>query len=114
MHEVSDSPEQIPLAQRRFRLRHLLVPALGTAAIAYFGYHAVHGDHGLLRWQHLQAEAAGLALDVESLVSERRRLEHDVALLRPESLDPDLLDERARAALGYAGPNEITIFRDRR
>ena len=42
----------------------------------------------------------------------RRDLERDVALLRPESLDPDLLDERARAALGFAHPDELTIFVD--
>jgi cell division protein FtsB len=31
-------------------------------------------------------------------------------LLRPERLDRDLLEERARAILGYAHKNEIVLF----
>jgi cell division protein FtsB len=32
-----------------------------------------------------------------------------VGLLRPDHLDPDLLDERARAVLNLAAPDEIVI-----
>jgi cell division protein FtsB len=32
-------------------------------------------------------------------------------LLRPESLDPDMLEERARVLLNLAHPNDIVIMR---
>ena len=41
------------------------------------------------------------------------RLERDVALLRPESLDPDMLDERARASLNLAHPDDLVMLKRR-
>ena len=41
------------------------------------------------------------------------RLERDVALLRPESLDPDMLDERARAILNLAHPDDLIMMKRR-
>ena len=32
-----------------------------------------------------------------------------VALLKSESIDPDTLDERARAVLNYLDPREVTL-----
>ena len=43
----------------------------------------------------------------------RGRLERDVALLRPESLDPDMLDERARAILNLAHPDDLVMMKRR-
>jgi cell division protein FtsB len=43
--------------------------------------------------------------------AERDALDHRVGLLRPEHLDRDMLDERAREMLNLAGPNEIVILR---
>jgi cell division protein FtsB len=33
-----------------------------------------------------------------------------VALLRADRLDPDMLDEQARALLDYVAPNELTFM----
>ncbi len=41
------------------------------------------------------------------------RLERDVALLRPESLDPDMLDERARAILNLAHQDDLIMLKRR-
>jgi cell division protein FtsB len=45
------------------------------------------------------------------LKAERDEKERQVRMLSPDSLDPDLLDERAREALGLARPDEIVIFK---
>ena len=45
---------------------------------------------------------------------ERLALEHRVQLLRPESVDPDLLEEQARARLGLSEPDEVVILKDKR
>ena len=37
-----------------------------------------------------------------------------VALLKSQSLDPDMLDERARALLDYVHPNDLTLIVKRR
>jgi cell division protein FtsB len=43
----------------------------------------------------------------------KRRLERRVALLRPESLDRDMLEERARAVLNLARPEDRVILLNR-
>jgi cell division protein FtsB len=37
-----------------------------------------------------------------------------VRLLRPESVDPDLLEEQARARLGLAQGDEVVILKDKK
>jgi cell division protein FtsB len=32
-----------------------------------------------------------------------------VALIRPESIDPDLLEELARVKLGFVRPNDVVL-----
>jgi cell division protein FtsB len=54
----------------------------------------------------LEGELAGLK-------EVRERLERDVSLLRPESLDPDMLDERARAILNLAHSDDLIMLKRR-
>ena len=46
----------------------------------------------------------------EAMQKDRARLESKVALLRPESIDPDLLDELARGNLELAKPTDVVAF----
>lgn len=99
-------------ASLRARLSRAGLPVALLSLMAYFAYHAVEGEHGLLRLTEKRDARAALERELAQTREIRHALERDVALLRPESLDPDLLDERARAALGLADPDEITIFID--
>ena len=82
--------------------------------VAYFGYFAVYGSHGLVNWVRLQHEIEATQSELDRVRGERAALEHRVRLLRPESVDPDLLEEQARARLGLSGPDEVVILRDKR
>jgi cell division protein FtsB len=42
------------------------------------------------------------------LKAERAHWERRVSLLRADRIDPDMLDERARALVGYADPRDLT------
>jgi len=42
--------------------------------------------------------------------AERAQWERRVALLRPDRIDPDMLDERARALLGYVDARDLTLL----
>ncbi len=92
------------------RLRPALVPAAFVALLAYFAYHALEGANGLWALRDLDAEAARLSREAAVLHAERMRLEARVALLRPDNLDPDLLDEEARRTLGFVRPDEVVIL----
>jgi cell division protein FtsB len=95
------------------RLRHALIPLVCVIVLSYFAYHAVYGRHGFIAWLSLQNTVDTLEQQLAEVQATHRSLDQQVSLLRPESLDPDLLDERARAMLGLASPNDIVIFRDR-
>jgi cell division protein FtsB len=94
----------------RSRARHVVGPVLGICAVAYFAYHAVQGDRGLLAWLNLKQRAEVARVELDEITAQRRILAHRVSLLHPESLDPDLLEERARVMLNYGHPTDIIIL----
>jgi cell division protein FtsB len=98
----------------RRRLRHLVTPVFGALVAGYFAYHAFTGDRSLVNYYRLTHEVEEARGRLAAIRAERERLEHRVSLLRPESLDPDMLDERARWALGYVGNREIMILQSAR
>lgn len=99
------------MVSRPFKLRNLLIPMSCIGVMAYFSYHAVHGQHGLYAFWSIKERTAALEKERDRLVGVRKDLEHKVALMRPESLDPDMLGEQARVRLNMAHPNDITMFR---
>ncbi len=94
----------------RRRAKALVSPVLLLGIAGYFGWSATQGDHGLQAYarQHdqlrlAQAELTHVNADVETW--ERR-----VGGLRNARLDPDTLDERARAMLNLADPADIVVM----
>ncbi|MDZ4693251.1 FtsB family cell division protein [Terricaulis sp.] len=79
------------------------------AAILYLGAHAVTGHQGLLAYMDVQAEERALEANVAALEREEAALEQRAARLRPQSLDLDYLDERARITLAAGDPDEIVF-----
>ncbi len=100
------------LIELRRRSRTLVGPLLGACAVAYFAYHTVQGDRGLLAWFRLRHEIAEAEQTLARLKAQRAAMEHRASLLRPESLDPDLLEERARAMLNMGREDELIILLD--
>ena len=94
----------------RYRAPHMIGPLLGALALVYFGFHAVQGERGLLAWVKYSHQVELAETELAALTERRATLEHRVALLRPDSLDLDLLDERSRAVLNLAHPDEIVLF----
>ncbi len=97
----------------RTRLRAVLTAlclyAVAAAVIGYFGVNAYTGAHGLKAKQDLAQQQADLTRELDRLRAERQRWEHKLSLLRSNNLDPDLLDECARALLGYAEPRDLVF-----
>lgn len=92
------------------RLRQIVLPLLGALVVAYFLYHTVQGERGWLAMLRMQHEVGVAESTLTQLQGEREELEHRTQLLRGESLDPDLLEEKSRELLNYSKPNEIIIL----
>jgi cell division protein FtsB len=100
----------------RKHLRSILT-ALGLYVMAalligYFGVNAFSGNHGLKAKQDIDQQIASLSTELAQLQIERAQWERRIALLRSSGLDPDMLDERARALLDYVHPNDLTLMLD--
>ncbi|NRB10764.1 MAG: septum formation initiator family protein [Rickettsiaceae bacterium] len=74
--------------------------------LLYFLFHSIYGSRGIISYFKLQAELERSHKTLEMLRAERLEIENRTRLLRPNSLDKDLLDEKARNVLGLAKPNE--------
>ena len=81
---------------------------IGVAGlIGYFWVNAYSGNNGLRAKQSLDMQIAQLTVEVNALKAERATWERRVALLKSESLDPDMLDERARFLLDYVDAADV-------
>lgn len=93
--------------------QHLKV-LLGYLAFYGFGiymtYHAFSGERGILALIRLNTENVKLYSELENVKADRIHLEHKVSLMRPDSLDLDLLEEQAKKILGLIGKDEKVIF----
>jgi cell division protein FtsB len=78
--------------------------------IGYFGTNAYTGNHGLRAQQDLDEQLALLTDELGRLKQERADWERTVKLLRSNSIDPDMLDERVRALLNYLDPRDLTLM----
>ena len=97
----------------RKRLRSILT-ALGLYVMAalligYFGVNAYNGNHGLRAKQDIDQQIAALTTELDGLQTERKAWERRIELLKPASIDRDMLDERARELLEYAAPDELIL-----
>ena len=100
----------IRIGPRTERIGRILAPLAAIGAVVYFGYHGVLGKRGVLTWMALKQELEHTRTAVAMSEAERDRIAHRVSLLRPESLDRDMLDERARLVLNMMHPEEILMF----
>lgn len=92
-------------------ISQFLATFLSFLLFAYFAYHLVHGDRGYFAWKGLEKKLAAAEEKYDQKLASRLALENRVKLLRPNSLDVDMLDERARVVLGFVRPEEKVIIR---
>ena len=95
---------------RRTILTVLGLYVFAALFIGYFGMHAFSGDRGLRAQQDLEQQLAAMKGELAGLKAERAHWERKVSLLRADRIDPDMLDERARALIGYIDPRELVLL----
>ncbi|WBX83327.1 FtsB family cell division protein [Sphingosinicella microcystinivorans] len=94
-------------------IRSAWLPALCIGLVAFFGWHAVAGDTGILALGGYKAEQTRLAREAEAVAKRKADLERKVALLDPAKVDPDLADELVRENLGLVREDEFVIRLDK-
>src|ERR1700681_3385760 len=92
------------------RTWQMMASVVGACLVGYFLYHTIQGDRGWLAMLPLQNELTAAKKNFSQMQEEHKELEHRVLLMRPGSMDPDLLDEKSREMLDFSKPNEIIVI----
>jgi len=94
----------------RLKMRVILWPTIWATMILYIAFHMIQGERGLIAFMQIHGEVLAAKKTQQILISKKNRLQNQVALLSPKSLDIDMLEERVRIMLGYSRPNETIIL----
>lgn len=98
---------------KNISFRQIIASFCSMAMFLYFVYHIFQGDRGVIALMRIQKNVDMLENKRNDLLRQKGQLERNVYLLRPDSLDTDLLEERARAVLHFAHPSEVVIKNER-
>lgn len=91
------------------KIQLVLGPLIAITLVIYFIYHLIQGERGVLSWMRLKQRISVAEKRLDDVQMEQNALEQRVLLLRPDSLDPDMLEERARVVLNFAREGEIIV-----
>jgi cell division protein FtsB len=81
-----------------------------SIVLLYLVFHALNGNHGLYAYLKEQRRYEVQQITLAERVEQKESLQTKVNHLSDDSLDLDLLDERARTVLGYSHPQEQIIL----
>ena len=102
------------VTRKRLRtvLNTLALYALAALLIGYFGVNAYSGNRGLKAKEVIDRQSAALSAELDRLKVEHAQWDRRISLLKSDAIDPDMLDERARALLDYVDPDDLTLMYD--
>lgn len=98
------------LIEQRYVVRHNFLTIIGMCLCVYFAWHIVAGERSVFRLISVERSISTVTAQYDKERIRREELEAKVIKLRPGSIDPDLLEERARTVLGYARPDEHIVI----
>ena len=86
-----------------------IAPSVFLALVGYFGWNVTQGERGSQAFAVRQQQLKMVQSELLRVSTERDMWERRVGGLREQRLDPDTLDERARAVLNVAGPTDLVL-----
>ncbi|MDR2464523.1 MAG: septum formation initiator family protein [Holosporales bacterium] len=89
--------------------KKLLRLILFVSSSAYIIYHLLQGNRGFLAWLKIRQVIKYEQEVLKQVTSDVNTLSRKVKLLRPQSLDTDLLEERVRDILNMASTDEVIV-----
>lgn len=82
---------------------------IGFFLFAYFLFHLVSGNRGLLVWYEIQDEIRQAKINLSKAIYDREKKELKVKQMRSSSLNLDTLEEQIRKTLNYVDKNDLIL-----
>ena len=98
------------LIQQRYVVRQNILGIICLCLSLYFTYHLIGGERSYLRLMSLRHQIDTTQVAYTQTKEKREATEQKVVMMRPGSIDPDLLEEQARSILGYRRADEKIIL----
>lgn len=90
-------------------VRAVTAPGIFLCLVAYCLWSATQGEHGLQASAIREAQLKALNAELTRVLADQAAWERRVAELNPQHLDPDMLDERARAMSNMVDPTDLVV-----
>ena len=97
-------------SERKYRLKSMGPWLFCLFFFAYFIFYGIKGDRGVLKYIYLRQKIADSQKIAMEYNLQKVKLEEKVKRLSNDSLDLDLLEERARIVLNLAGNDEFIVL----
>ncbi|HEY1936204.1 MAG TPA: septum formation initiator family protein [Acetobacteraceae bacterium] len=95
--------------QLKDRAKAFIAPLVFLGIAVFFGWSAMQGQHGLLAYSQRDALLKQAVADKAAVQQDHDDWARRVYGLQSRHLDLDTLDERARAQLNLADPNDVIV-----
>ena len=100
------------LIEQRYVFRQNLIAVIGVCLSFYFCYHLIAGERSYLRLVSLNRQIDTAAKQYVVSSAERGALEQKVVMMRPGSVNRDLLEEQSRKVLGFHYKDEKVLIKN--
>lgn len=98
------------LLEQRYLVRKNILTLMGMGLFMYFSYHLIQGERSYIRYISLTETVQAMEAETNDLQNHRKELETKVAMMRPGSINRDMLEERARVVLGFRREGEKDLL----
>lgn len=100
------------LIEQKYVVRQNLIAFIGVCLSFYFCYHLIAGERSYLRLVSLGNQIETASADYARASDERETLEQKVVMMRPGTVNRDLLEEQARRVLGFHYEGEKVLIKN--
>lgn len=100
------------LIEQRYVFRQNLIAVIGVFLSFYFCYHLIAGERSYLRLVSLNRQIDATEKQYVMSAKEREALEQKVVMMRPGSVNRDLLEEQSRKVLGFHYKDEKVLIKN--
>lgn len=90
---------------------HILI-LMGACLCFYFSYHLLLGERSISRLFEVQRMVQTKSQERDNLAAKKEALEKKVVMMRPGSIDRDLLEERVHLVLGYHHRDDVFVMQN--
>lgn len=99
------------MIDKKYVARQNLIAVIGVCLSFYFCYHLIAGERSYLRLVSLDHQISTTETQYGKTKAEREALEQKVVMMRPGSVNRDLLEEQSRKVLGFHYKDEKVLIK---